>query len=312
MELDCEPSAGGTDIANQYSKPGKGNLNLVYGKSDGARPLVRERMATERMRALFDDVEVSDYYEVSRQIYRETPFGNGLVWEQHRPPSLGPFELQPSEFLAKARDLRPERPEATASAFGNWVYSLYGRPSNNEEALKRGLEAEKLIFELGNRDYVGAREVWTIANNNMLAQRGDGWRLVHQGLHLTGDTIPYFDLEELCVSGQPLRASPDLVFCNSRTGHVLVVEIKLSRQSLPSNLWPNVWAQLWCYSHVPMARKAPRVTVTGEIWGESFRKGSRRRPSMHALFLRAVVRRDPRAATYDHFFRALFDIYRGQ
>lgn len=284
------------DSDHEPSFEGAKTIDLIYYAGDEARPRARERLVNERMCALFDDVEVYDGYEVSRQVYRENMFGGGMYWEQHRPPSLGPFELQPSAFLAKARAMRPECPEATASAFGSWVYSLYGRPGNDEDALKRGLEAEKLIFELGNREYIGAREVWTIANANMLARRGDGWRLMHQGLHLNSDTVPFVELDELLVRGQPLRASPDLVFRNAKTGHVLVVEIKLSRQSLPSNLWPNVWAQLWCYSHIPVARQAPRVTVTGEVWGESIRQGSRRRPSVHSLYLRAVVRRDPRSA----------------
>ncbi|CAH0272908.1 MULTISPECIES: hypothetical protein [Pseudomonas] len=312
MKSDREPSLDRTEAIEQPSTPAQDNFNLVYGSGDGLRPRVRERMVNERMRALFDDVDVYDSYKVSRQVYRETRLGNGMFCEQHRPPPLGPFELHRSTFLAKARAMRPECPEATASAFGSWVYSLYGRPGNDEDALKRGLEAEKLIFELGNREYIGAREVWTIANANMLARRGDGWRLMHQGLHLNSDTVPFVELDALLVRGQPLRASPDLVFRNAKTGHVLVVEIKLSRQSLPSNLWPNVWAQLWCYSHIPVARQAPRVTVTGEVWGETTRQGSRRRPSVHLLYLRAVVRRDPRATAYDRFFRELFDIYRGE
>ncbi|CAN7595132.1 hypothetical protein LJR099_004483 [Variovorax paradoxus] len=122
--------------------------------------------------------------------------------------------------------------------------------------------------------------------------------------------MPFFELPDLRVRGVPMRASPDLVFRNARTEHVLVVEIKLSRQSLPSNLWPNVWAQLWIYSHLPVVQQAPQVIVTGEVWGE--KTSSRRGSILSLIYLRAVVRRDPRAPVYDRFFRALFDIYRGE
>lgn len=282
------------------------SLDLAYG---GQRS---EHMADQRMRALFDDIEVNDRYETSRRVYRESTSVKGMVWERYRPSTSGPFEIQPSNFLSKARELRPEYPEATASGFASWVYSLYGRPGNDEDALKRGIEAEKLIFELlGSRDHVGSREVWTLANGKALQRRGDGWKLVHQGIHLNSDTVPFFELEGLQVRGQPLRASPDLVFRNQITGQVLVVEIKLSRQSLPSNLWPNIWAQLWCYSQIPIAKNAPQVTVTGEVWGENTWRGSRRHAAAHLLYLRAVVRRDPRAPSYDLFFRQLFEIYCG-
>lgn len=275
--------------------------------------MVRDRLLNNRMRALFDDVEVRDNYKVPRRTeVTKGPFRGFMHWEDYSPPPSGPFELDPALFLAKARDLRPALPEATASAFASWVYSLYGRPGNDEEAMKRGLEAEKAIWEFGNPNYVGAREVWTGANANMLARRGDGWRLVHQGLHLKTETVPFFELDNLRVRGAPMRASPDLLFRNARTGHVLVVEIKLSRQSLPSNLWPNVWAQLWIYSHLPIVQAAPQVTVTGEVWGEKIRQGNRKYDAVHLVYLRAVVRRDPRAPAYDRFFRTLFDIYRGE
>lgn len=86
---------------------------------------------------------------------------------------MGAFELDPPTFLAKARARRPAHAEATASAFADWVYSLYGRPGHDEDAMGRGLEAEKAVWELG-REAVGPREIWTGADANMLARRGDG------------------------------------------------------------------------------------------------------------------------------------------
>lgn len=153
---------------------------------------------------------------------------------------------------------------------------------------------------------MGSREVWTLANGKALRRRGDGWKLVHQGIHVNSDTVPFFELEGLQVRGQPLRASPDLVFRNQITGQVLVVEIKLSRQSLPSNLWPNIWAQLWCYSQKSIAKNAPKVTVTGEVWGDNTWRGSRRLASMHLLYLRSSCQARPARARLWSFFSATF------
>jgi hypothetical protein len=52
---------------------------------------------------------------------------------------------------------------------------------------------------------------------------------------------------------------------------------------------------------------ATRITAIGEVWGDKtyFRDKSR------YVYLRASVRRDPRAPAFDRFFRTLFDIYRG-
>lgn len=267
----------------------------------------RSRLAENRMRALFDDVEIVDDFSARRRVSK-MGFGG---WEEYRPSASGPFMLEPATFLAKARAHRPESPEPTVSSFAQWVYGLYGRPGSDEEAMERGLQAEKILSPMSGAAEPGARKVWTLATPGLLARRNDGWRLVHQGLHLDSDHIPFYELDGLAVAGQPLRASPDLVFRNSASGDVLIVEIKLSRQPIPPNLWPNIWAQLWCYAQIPLVSEAPKVTVAGEIWGETTRQGSKRHPGHHLLHLRAVVRRDPRSAAFDRFFRTLFDIYRG-
>ena len=85
------------------------------------------------------------------------------------------------------------------------------------------------------------------------------------------------------------------------------MEIKFTRQAITTNLWPNVWAQLWIYAQIPTAIAAPRVTVIGEIWGEWYAPEKK----LRAVGLRASVRRNPRERTYDRFFRMLFGIYCG-
>lgn len=74
---------------------------------------------------------------------------------------------------------------------------------------------------------------------------------------------PYYELPALAVTGQSLGTSPDLVYRTRATGEVIIVEVKLSRQSLTNNLWPNVWAQLWCYSQLPVSLKASKLRRIG-------------------------------------------------
>lgn len=221
-----------------------------------------------------------------------------------------PFRIVPTEFLAMARANTPTNPRATTSAFAEWVYSLYGKPGSIED-IERGKEAEHSIFA-ERRKGADTREILHACDNQYLARHRPEWEMIHCGLHLQPDTEPrsYFGLPELSVEGQPLGASPDLLYRNRVTGEVVIVEIKMSRQPLPSNLWPNVWAQLWCYSKIPIVTHAPKVTVIGEVWGELNKWSAAHNESLRWIGLRASVRRDPRVEAYDKFFRSLFDIYR--
>lgn len=44
------------------------SLDFAYEAMVGQRTELREHMANQRMRALFDDIEVHDTYETSRQV----------------------------------------------------------------------------------------------------------------------------------------------------------------------------------------------------------------------------------------------------
>lgn len=219
------------------------------------------------------------------------------------------FQIVPSAFLKKARAMQPVAPQPTASAFSQWVYSLYGRADGTEEEVAEGKAAEQDIWER-RRGAAGCNDDGSLRN------AGWNWSLIHNGLDLRDrDRSNHFLIPELRVNGEPLRASPDLMYVNGDRSQVLIVEIKFSRQVLPRNLWPNVWAQLWCYAQLDIARRAPKVTVVGEVWGESWTRGYKIRggyePGKALVCLRALVKRDPRADAYDRFFRKLFQIYAG-
>lgn len=277
-------------------------LRLVFSNKRNSHEL--EDYARWRSDIIFEPRSISDPMEV----------GSDPDWPATAPVSskqfrgvgrAAPFQVVPSQFLKRARFVRPDAPEGNASAFANWVYSIYGKGDGGDEALKRGFEAEREVFEVRGARH-GARSLMTACDAEFLAQRRPDWELVHCGLHLEQEgEVPFFLIDGLPVRNRPLRVSPDLIYRNRNTGEVVIVEVKLSRQSLPPNLWPNVWAQLWCYANIPLVEKAPRITVIAEIWGELYDYGRQK------VCLRASVRRDPREPAYDRFFRALFDIYRG-
>lgn len=310
MSVEQDESMAGED-ASSGSLPKKSALRLVMSDRDQEKPVVYRRQVEARMSALFDDMEVVDSY-VTRPRARRTFTLGASKWGADVKQDPEPFKLVPSEFLKRARAMTPQEPEPTASAFASWVYGLYGVPGTNDEDLQRGIEGEKLLSRFGEDTRFDSRHGWIGATPSSLAARGDGWRLVHQGLHLTEKPLTCFEVDALRVNGTPMRLSPDLVYRNQQSGQVRIIEIKLSRLPVPTNLWPNVWAQLWCYSHIPLALSAPEVVVAGEVWGDWMSRITKDRYLVRFMGLRSVVRRDPRATSYDRFFRELFNIYSGR
>ncbi len=213
----------------------------------------------------------------------------------------GPFQIAPTKFIDNAREHRPQRPEPTASGFSQWLYSLYSTAHGKEEDMKRGKSAEQDIQAMRRKAFVST-------NAETMRRSFPGWRLKHNGMSdQEKGKRRYFEVNGLVVSGQALRVLPDLVYENTLTGALIIVEVKHSYMTIPINLWPNIWGQLWCYSQMPDAIASPSVTVVGEVWGDKYYRHN----DFPYVYLRASVRRDPRAPAFDRFFRCLFDIYRG-
>lgn len=230
-----------------------------------------------------------------------------------RPPKT--FDLNVAQFLKHARWNRPSEPIATASGFSQWVYSLYGNRQGDEADKEKGLEIEQAVWK--------RRFEVAMSNDAEFLQRyRPEWFLEHCGLHVDDGSIGYYEIPSLSVAGKSLRCSPDLLYLNMRTMRYVIVEVKYSRMTIPTNLWPNVWAQLWCYSQLPSVLRSNGVTVVGEVWRDSESGiiqeqwfGPKIYPDLESqsrrLTLKASVRRDPRKPAFDRFFRRLFDIYRG-
>lgn len=235
-------------------------------------------------------------------------FGNTLCefeatngWaDRKNSAKLGAFQFIPSRFIEVAVSRRPKNPAPTASGFSQWLYSLYSSAFGSDIDMQRGKSLEPEILEARNRAF-------SATDNRSMRRNHPGWRLKHNGmLARNNERPPYYEIDELSVGGQALRVIPDLIYENADMSACIIVEVKHSYMTIPNNLWPNIWGQLWCYSKIPELKRLRGVTVVGEVWGDkSYHKGGR------YVYLRASVRRDPRAAAFDRFFRHLFEIYRG-
>lgn len=223
------------------------------------------------------------------------------------PLQVGPanrFHISGAELLRLACNKPPKFQEPTVSAFADWIYSLYTIAPTKMD-LERGRQAEAAIqlrrFERFSRiDSMSNVPVseWTLVHNGMSPLPTSKELLMPHG-------HSHFEIPSLRVGSQPLRASPDLLYHHRETHDAVLVEIKFSNKVIPSNLWPNVWAQLWAYAQIPQLQDSPTIRAAGEVWGEVI--DIREYPP---VCLRRVVVHNPRDAQFDSFFSQLFDIYR--
>ncbi|WP_342051251.1 MULTISPECIES: hypothetical protein [unclassified Cupriavidus] len=284
--------------------------------SDEHDELTAQEMLQKRISAIFTPMQIADQWTTPKGF---VPSAKSDLLDG-RYPAPKPFKLNPVQFLKRADANHPSEPEPTASAFSQWLYSLYSDAYGDKEHLERGIELEGFLvsellrdwkIEKAQRTEAYRRRTLTVFDDELVGRRWAGWRLAHNGLHAPDNATSWFGVEDLSVGGVPLRASPDLLYQNTSTGEVVIVEVKNSTLEIPSNLWPNIWGQLWCYAQIPLVRSASHVTVVGEVWGSRWHNKSWREKATYPhLYMRASVRRDPRAASFDRFFRTLFNIYR--
>lgn len=204
------------------------------------------------------------------------------------------FNIDPRQFLANARLKPPIQRKPTASAFASWVHGLYAQETD-KESLRLGAAAENTIYQK-RKSLLTSIESWST------------WDLIHNGLNTpkATKTRKIYEIPELSVIGQPIRANPDLVYEELNEKIILIVELKLTNKPVPINLWPDIWAQLWVYSKIPAFSHHSKIVVAGEVWGHH---GGVWMESN--LSLRAIDRRDPRAPAFDSFFQSLFAVFKG-
>lgn len=263
---------------------------------------LKNAIATNDRRAvLFDSDPVED------PIQHWAPVENSIFPKRLEP---APFKVIPSQFIAHAKRRAPRDPLPTASGFSAWLYSLYSSARGDDEDRERGKTVEKMVLD--------RRRAVALSNgSDYLREAMPDWKLSYSGLGEIDDrATPFLEIKDLRVRGSPLRVSPDLLYYNARASKVAIVEIKHTRMLIPTNLWPNIWGQLWCYAQLGMVRDATSVSVIGEVWGDRWTPRYRsmsegRQGGEHLIVLRASVRRDPRERAFDTFFRALFEIYAG-
>jgi hypothetical protein len=162
------------------------------------------------------------------------------------------YEYSQHKLTFRGRRRKIIDPNPTVSRFTDWIYDLVHDdvPSwVRAESLEMGAEGEAEI------------ERWRkiMPRPNVPS----GWTLEFAD-PLDGTTTA-FRISSLTLKGQPLYGRPDLVFRNS-DGDIAIVERKVTRAKVPPQGWPNLKAQLWCYSWIDRWKDAREIYLIGEIW----------------------------------------------
>jgi hypothetical protein len=169
------------------------------------------------------------------------------------PTALDYYEYSHQKLTFRGRRRKLLHPKPTVSSFADWVYDLA-----HDDVPPEVREAQR---ELGAEG-----EAWIERQRKTIppAQVPFGWTLEFAD-PLDG-SAPAFTISSLTLKGQPLRGRPDLVFRNG-SGDIAIVERKVTRaREVPLQGWPNLRAQLWCYSLIDRWKDAREVYLFGEIW----------------------------------------------
>lgn len=163
--------------------------------------------------------------------------------------------IEHDKLLHECRKRRPRRRTSTVTSFTNWLFEVM-HPHLDEAARAQAMAA-------------GAAGHAQIASSYKLQfpprRSPPGWQL--RFVDYSDGTAQRFTISRLLVNGQPLTGTPDAVLQSNSTGTILIIERKTTTSpNIPAEGWPNLKAQLWCYSWIDEFASAPDTLLAGEIW----------------------------------------------
>ncbi len=171
------------------------------------------------------------------------------------------------------RALPPVHAVPKASSFSDWVFRASNEIQSQEteasdyrkKRMEQGKIDHKLIENFMQSNWVESSIGIGSASNWKLTFADDG-----------RGSIKIFRASRLTVKGKPLRCVPDAVLHNEVTNTFMVIERKTTRRlepQIPTNGWPNVQAQLWCYSWIDDWIDAQEVLLVGQLWRRTINRG---------------------------------------
>ena len=165
---------------------------------------------------------------------------------------------------------KPTNPKNKASSFAQWVYRESklprSKPQSENKYKQKGKAAHLAIDNF-------FRMKW--AMNNLESDSISDWIIEHT--ETDGRAGKYYKASGLLINNKPLNCSPDLILRHKKKNQAVIIERKTTfvpSSLIPSSGWPNVQAQLWCYSWIDYLSDVEEVILVGQLWhhmrGEAF------------------------------------------
>jgi hypothetical protein len=154
---------------------------------------------------------------------------------------------------------------ASASAFANWVFERNNPHWKPPTALAENARSERM--KLGVMDHAAVerfmRHTWTAKKFSRIGTTGWTLWFADSG----HNAMSPFLASRLLIDNMPMKCVPDVVLRHAQSNSFLVIERKTTaKDSVPRNGWPNVEAQLWCYSHIDDFKEASNVLLVSQLW----------------------------------------------
>jgi len=172
-----------------------------------------------------------------------------------------------SHWLQRAR--LPKKAVPTASAFADWVFQESRNYSvqKNEGKLEGTYRSLRLQLGTVTHRHIELFLMFKWTQEFLESRDPSDWVLVFADNKHHPERI--FEATTLRIGEQPLRCVPDVVLKNVRQNIYLVIERKTTfvpEPNIPIEGWPNVEAQLWCYSWIDDWKNAEEVLLVGQLW----------------------------------------------
>ena len=173
-----------------------------------------------------------------------------------------------AKFSAPARPTTTNWP--TASAFANWVFDqtvTRKEVSLAAQALEKATWEKRLALGVATHQDIELFRMhcWTQSHLGRVAQ--SEWKLFFADNQSRANRP--FIASRLKVDGVPVRCIPDVVVHHQADNTFVIIERKTTtvpEPFIPPQGWPNVEAQLWCYSWMDEFRSASKVILVSQVW----------------------------------------------
>jgi len=160
----------------------------------------------------------------------------------------------------------PVNPDPLASKFADWVYE---NSNTNSKKIKLPWESKHHLMKLGKIAHEDIDLFFSLkwAQEKLKEGTASDWKIIFTDRKAKNGKI--FHANSLQINGESMRCVPDAVLEHKYKNKILIIERKTTyvpSPKIPVDGWPNVQAQLWCYSWIDDWLDFDEVILVSQLW----------------------------------------------